>query len=108
LVTYIEGLKSLGLCIVSGADIFKQRTFPSFTVESSQPITLSGLQHSDLPILYGFQELLASGTLLGVVFDNGSNAVPEVEEGGVADLSLSMIGIVAEESIVCDDVECSR
>jgi hypothetical protein len=45
---------------------------------------------------------------LGVVFDNGVSEIPDVDEGGVTDLTLTMMGVVSEVSVQCDDLDCMR
>lgn len=38
--TYQEGIRSIGYCLFASDDVIDQRTFPSFSVDSSKPINL--------------------------------------------------------------------
>ena len=50
----------------------------------------------DLPVFFGIAQLLTQGNILSVSF-----AKPFEIEGGIVDIGLSIVGIVAEEGLSC-------
>jgi hypothetical protein len=88
----------IGICTVAGPiDTIHRKAYPMMTIAPNKQLDLAG--KSAIPIFYGISALKTKGQTLGISF---KEKLPRGMES-TAEIEISLFGIIAQTSFICDN-----